>query len=570
MTTSPSISPPPRLSAESVASPLSWSPDEQRERLEAEDAEIEENTVVTPALMRIAAVAGLGGLLFGYDTGVVSGALLVIHADLGGSPLSTTQEGMLVSSALLGALVGSLLAGRSADRFGRKPVILVAAVLFTLGALEQAAAQVYKEVIFGRVLVGIGVGLASSVLPIFLAEVSPAKYRGRIVASLVVLITGGQVLSYIVDAVFYSVPSGWRWMFGSGAIPSILQLCLSFSIPESPRWLIQHGRIAPARATLKAVYPLSDSAAIQRRIERIEVEVQSEEREGFLGLGEGLSLGKAKEGLVARLWNDRANRRAIILACGLQFFQQATGFNLLMYFSGKVLQAAHFGRPAAFALVVAVSNFICTIIALRLIDHLGRRPLLLRTLVGMIVGMLLLSFSFFFIPPLDDGEEGDPTPQGPSAWAYLSLLGMTVFCSSYALGLGNVPWVIQSEVFTHELRATGTSLATATNWNANLIVAATFLHLAQALTVGGAFLVFAVITIAAWLFTYRYLPETKGLSLEATRALFEREAWYRDEEGQGGVGSGARYQSVASEEVERSASEGDGAEGERRADSPSP
>lgn len=180
-------------------------------------------------------------------------------------------------------------------------------------------------------LVGLGVGLASSVLPIFLAEVSPTKYRGRIVASLVVLITGGQVLSYVVDAVFYTVPSGWRWMFGSGAIPAILQLCLSFSLPESPRWLIQHGRIAPARATLKAVYPVSDSAAIQRRIDRIELEVQSEEREGFLGLGEGLGLGKAKEGLVARLWNDRANRRAVILACGLQFFQQGTGFNLLMY-----------------------------------------------------------------------------------------------------------------------------------------------------------------------------------------------------------------------------------------------
>lgn len=391
-----------------MASALSWSPDEQRERLEAEDADIEESTVVTPALVRIAVVAGLGGrsvhslaltssadtsyrrtlvvsaisphvkarpathkiAYSGYDTGVVSGALLVIHSDLGGSPLTTFQEEMLVSSALLGALGGSLLAGKSADRFGRKPVILMAAVLFTLGGelsspcgaracanalLEQLwSKQLHKctkrsssvsrrcftaaestgltlELPAGRVLVGLAVGLASSVLPIFLAEVSPAKYRGRIVASLVVLITGGQVLAYIVDAAFYTVPKGWRFMFGSGAIPSIIQLCLGFSLPESPRWLIQHGRIAPARATLKAVYPLSDSAAIQRRIDRIELEVQSEEREGLLGLGAGLSLGKAKEGLVAKLWRDRANRRAVILACGLQFFQQSTGFNLLMY-----------------------------------------------------------------------------------------------------------------------------------------------------------------------------------------------------------------------------------------------
>lgn len=189
----------------------------------------------------------------------------------------------------------------------------------------------YKEVIFGRVLVGIGVGFASSVLPIYLSECSPAKYRGRIVASLVVLITGGQVLAYIIDAIFFTVPKGWRFMFGLGAVPAILQLLLSFSIPESPRFLILHGRIAPARATLRAIYPHSSSDAIQRRIDRIQVEVQHDGVEGLLGLGRRVGLARVKEGLMAKLWKDRANRRALILACGLQWFQQATGFNSLMY-----------------------------------------------------------------------------------------------------------------------------------------------------------------------------------------------------------------------------------------------
>lgn len=151
------------------------------------------------------------------------------------------------------------------------------------------------------------------------------------VASLVVLITGGQVVSYLVDAAFYSVPSGWRYMFGSGAVPAIIQLLLSFSLPESPRWLILHDRIAPARATLKLVYPLSSSEAIQRRIERIQVEVQSDGGAGFLGLGDGVGLSKVKDGLAAKLWDDRPNRRAVVLACGLQFFQQSSSFNVLMY-----------------------------------------------------------------------------------------------------------------------------------------------------------------------------------------------------------------------------------------------
>lgn len=165
----------------------------------------------------------------------------------------------------------------------------------------------------------------------YLAEISPAKYRGRIVASLVVLITGGQVLAYIVDAAFFKVHAGWRWMFGSGALPAIAQLVLSFSLPESPRHLILHGRIAPARATLKLVYPLDSGDEIQRRIDQIQVEVQTEDTTGILGLGEVGGLQKAKETLLAKLWADRANRRATVLACGLQFFQQSTGFNCLMY-----------------------------------------------------------------------------------------------------------------------------------------------------------------------------------------------------------------------------------------------
>ncbi|KAM0786478.1 hypothetical protein ACM66B_001937 [Microbotryomycetes sp. NB124-2] len=531
------------------------SPDQAdaRHELRWTDQEVNEDddeSVVTPALVRIALVAGLGGLLFGFDTGVVSGALLVIGSDLSGEdsngrPLSATQESWLVSSALVGAFAGSLVAAKVADRFGRRPVILAAAVLFILGALEQAAAQVFKEVILGRILVGIGVGLSSSVLPIYLAESSPAKFRGRIVASLVVLITGGQVLAYIVDAIFFSVPHAWRYMFGAGAVPAVAQLLLAIgSLPESPRYHLARGWTAEARKTLKMIYPKLNGDAIQAKIDRILEETASDETQGLLGLGHVESLKDVKEGLLSKIWRDRANRRAVILTCGLQFFQQSTGFNGLMYFSARVLELAHFAQPAAFALVVAVSNFICTIIALRLIDHLGRRPLLLRTLAGMLVGMLVLSIAFFFIPA--PSEDGSVPSGGPSAAAFVALFGMVVFCSSYALGLGNVPWVLQSEVFSQELRATGTSLATATNWTANFIVAATYLHLTQLLSVGGTFLLFTVVIAAAIVFTHKLLPETKGLGLDETRSLFER-AVKQDHFGRS-VESNVPYVGIASED----------------------
>ncbi|CDR36107.1 hypothetical protein NBRC10512_004988 [Rhodotorula toruloides] len=531
------------LSPQQAAHSLSWSapPGETADEEDGlEDVDEESEGRLTPALIRIAGVAGLGGLLFGFDTGVVSGALVAIGTDLGGRALTLGEETGIVTSALYGALAGSLFASRAADFWGRKPVIVAAAVLFALGALEQAAAQVYKEVILGRVLIGIGVGLSSMTLPIYLAEISPAKFRGRIVASLVVLITGGQVLAYIVDAIFYPVTKGWRWMFGFGAVPAVVQLLLSFSLPESPRFQLRHDRVASARKTIRQLNPTLSHAAVQRRIESIQAEVQGakesdradEAREG----GVPLNLARWKkwlqevrndiqEGRLGRLWRDRVSRRTLLVAAGLQFFQQATGFNTLMYYSAKIIQLSGLGQPVAFAIVVALSNFLSTIVALRLIDRMGRRALLLRTLIGMIFGMSLLAFSFVFIHlKADDAvQEAAAGQSGPSPWAFVAILAMCIFCVSYALGIGNCAWVVQSEVFNQDQRAVGNGIATAVNWSANLLISSTFLHLASAITPAGTFALYSLISLAGWIFTWRYLPETKGLSLDEVRELFERE-----------------------------------------------
>ncbi|KWU44845.1 MFS general substrate transporter, partial [Rhodotorula sp. JG-1b] len=373
------------------------------------------------------------------------------------------------------------------------------------------------------------------VLPIYLAEIAPSEFRGRVVASMVVLITGGQVLAYVIGASFFHVTKGWRWMFGLGAVPAISQVLLSFSIPESPRYHLRKGRVVTAQKTIQRLNPSWSHEMVQKRIQLLRAEVQDHPGDRAAG-GPGrqrlLSGWREKvrnwrpssiqDGKLGLLWKDRANRRALLVACGLQFFQQATGFNTLMYYAAKIIDQTGLGQPAAFAVFIAVSNFISTIVALRLIDRVGRRTLLLRTLLGMIGGMALLSFAFLFIH-VSSSPRSAASETGASPWAFVAVFAMGMFCVSYALGLGNVAWVVQSEVFNQELRAFGNAAATAVNWSANLIVSSTFLHLSHAATPAGAFGIYAIVAGLAWLFTWEFLPETKGLTLEEVRAVFERE-----------------------------------------------
>ncbi|KPV74275.1 uncharacterized protein RHOBADRAFT_15713, partial [Rhodotorula graminis WP1] len=461
----------------------------------------------------------------GYDTGVCSGALLQIGDTLGGQPLTTSQETAIVVSALWGALAGSLVASKVADWAGRKPVVLGAAVLFAVGALEQAAAQTLKEVLFGRVMVGLAVGLASMVLPVYLGEISPPAFRGRIVGSLVVLITGGQVIAYCITAAFMHVDKAFRWSFGLGAVPAILQLVLSFSIPESPRWLVRQGRLVAARRNLSLLSPHATPASIQHRLDAIQADApdirgehaptasKADWRTRLRDVVRMYSWDELRQGRLGSLWRDRASRRALAVAVGLQWFQQSTGFNNLMYYSGKILAETHLSQPAAFAIFIAVSNFIATLVALRLIDRVGRRYLLLRTFVGMVLGMALLAFAFLFIPVGDVEGPGDAAKPGTSPWAFVALAAMVGFCVSYALGIGNVAWVVQAEVFNQDLRAIGNGLATAANWSGNLVVSSTFLHISKALTPAGAFALFSCVSVAAWLFVYFSLPGAPTTSL---------------------------------------------------------
>ena len=306
--------------------------------VEDEEATEEPPEQLTPFVRRVALIAALSGALFGYDSGVIASVLVAVHSDLNGRELTLGEEELIVSGLTLGALLGAILASWASDRFGRKWTILAASLLFTLGAIEQAAAQFVKELVLGRVIVGLGVGLASMVTPVYLAELTPSVWRGRVVSLLTVCITFGQVVAYIIGASLYSVESGWRFMLLSGAVPSIAQLELSFAMPDSPRWQVQKGLVQQAKATLSRIYPTTDAQGIDAKVASIERTLQTADKE-TLHLGASR---RSAQTLVDALWRDLPTRRALFVACSLQAIQQLTGFNALMF----VEQASGLGEGA--------------------------------------------------------------------------------------------------------------------------------------------------------------------------------------------------------------------------------
>lgn len=490
-------------------------------------------------LARLTGVACLGGLQFGWDTGMASGMLVAIHADLG-HELSEAEQGLIVSATTLGAILGSIVAGRMADWLGRKKVMIGSGTLFLLGALEQAASQVVRELVLGRLLVGLGVGMASMVVPTYLAEVAPTKVRGRIVGINSLLVTGGQVIAYLVDAAFYNLPHGWRWMVLAGGIPAIFQLVGMIYLDESPRWLVARGRIIRARRVLQRIYPNASLRMIDNEIDRIAHSMDgTTQREDVDPDAAPSQPGQTEQALqpstlnrltsapaqitssarhrttqvkskLNLLLHDPIHRRALVIACGLQFFQQATGFNSLMYFSSRLLLMAGFvANPNAAAVGIALANFAGTIIAMRYIDAWGRRKLMLYTTASMSATLALVAIGF---SQIDLGSSAEKA-SAASAWPYWTLTFMVLFTLSYALGLGIVPWLVQSEIFSGKVRGVGAGLATATNWSTNLLVSATFLQMVKLIRPQGCFGVFSGVAAVSCIFTYWQLPEMAGVSL---------------------------------------------------------
>ncbi|KAI4870635.1 general substrate transporter [Hypoxylon rubiginosum] len=433
--------------------------------------------------------AGISGLLFGYDTGVISATLVSIGTSLSGKDLNSLDKSAVTSCTALFALLASPISSIFADRFGRKPVILLSDLLFVFGALVQALSTSVLGMVLGRSIVGAAVGAASFVTPLYIAELAPPAYRGMLVTMNVLSITLGQVVAYIIGWIFaeHGDPStGWRWMVGLGALPAILQCILLLLMPETPRWLVKAGKSAEARQIIeKTIGSDADSHRflIDSVVKSIEIEIREEQGNALLATN-----GRKSRSSLLQGWHELLrvpkNRRALVIACLLQGLQQLCGFNSLMYFSATIFTMLGFSIPTLTSLTVAATNFTFTILALVSIDRIGRRRILLYSIPFMTIGLFLSAFGFSLIRlPSGGTNVGDHIPVTADATSISSrqaaiviLLSIMIYVASYALGLGNVPWM-QSELFPLNVRSLGSGLATATNWLANFIIGLTFLPL---------------------------------------------------------------------------------------------
>jgi MFS transporter, SP family, galactose:H+ symporter len=418
----------------------------------------------------------LGSFMFGYDTGVISGALLFIKADF---HLSSFEQSSVVSVLLLGAMAGAVSAGTVADRIGRRATLGLLGVIFTIGIAIAALANGYVMMLVGRVVLGLGVGGVSALVPTYLSEISPAQIRGRMLTLNQLLITIGLLAAYLVNAVFSS-SGDWRAMFWVGAIPSVALALASLRLPESPAWLVRQGRTDDAKAMIGSVAgPEGADQVIARyaREDEARREAQRGERPG------------------TRVLLAPHVRAALVVGFVLAAIQQFGGINTILYYAPTIMQETGLSASNSiyYSVAIGVINLGMTVVSLRLVDRLGRRPLLIGSLAGMLVSLVLLGLSF--VAELS---------------SVVTLLCMLIYIMSFAIGMGPVFWVLLGEIFPPRERAEGVSAGSTVNWLSNFVVSLAFLPLVTAIGQGETFWVFALVCAFAVWFVGRYVPETKG------------------------------------------------------------
>lgn len=565
-----------------------WRMEDQRAYARVED----ESTLIKTASKRdhelqpgppcfvytLAFFSALGGFLFGYDTGVVSGAMLLLKRE---KKLSSVWQELLVSITVGAAAVSALAGGFLNGRFGRRVCILLASFIFCAGGIILSVARNKEALLCGRLTVGLGLGIASMTVPVYIAEVSPPDLRGQLVTVNTLFITGGQFIASVVDGAFSYLPhDGWRFMLGLSVVPAALQFLGFLFLPESPRWLLQKGFTQNALLVLRQIRGDVD---VEEEFESIRCSIQEEQRDVAGG---------------PVLWRMLASppaRRALIVGCGLQMFQQLAGINTVMYYSATILQMSGVQDDQMaiwLAAGTAFTNFLFTLVGVWLVERVGRRRLTMASLLGTAVSLMVLAAGFLLSaqasPPVTfhpsnpsihnstcgnygfcescmlDPDCGfcyglnatavvqsscvpvDPANTETAAlgrcfngtqkassvfWAYnycptpyswVVLLGLILYLAFFAPGMGPMPWTVNSEIYPLWARSTGNACSAGVNWICNVLVSLTFLHVAQYLTYYGAFFLYAALALLGFVFVSGCLPETKGLRLEEIESLFSR------------------------------------------------
>ncbi|CAN1260061.1 Inositol transporter 4 [Linum perenne] len=522
-----------------------------------------------PYIMKLSFAAGIAGLLFGYDTGVISGALLYIKEDFEEVGKSTFLQELIVSTCVAGAIIGAAVGGYANDRFGRRKTILAADVLFFIGSIIMAIAPVPAVIILGRVLVGLGVGMASMTAPLYISEASPAKIRGAMVSMNGLLITGGQFLSYLINLAFTKAPGTWRWMLGVAGIPALVQFMLMWSLPESPRWLYRENYVNEAKQILEKLYPE----------EQLEAEIQSLKNSVENDKAIEESIGKDMMSKLKGAFSNTVVRRGLYAGVTVQVAQQFVGINTFAGFASKSV-------ALALSLITAGLNAVGSIISMMFVDRYGRKRLMIVSMIGIIVFLVLLSVVFMeassHAPKIslvesshfgsnstcsafassasssnrwscmtclkakcgfcsNKASEYQPGAcladtkqvknqclsegrvffeQGcPSKFGILAVVLLGLYIISYSPGMGTAPWIVNSEIYPLRYRGICGGIAAVANWVSNLIVSESYLTLTEHLGAGGTFLLFAGVSTVSLCFIFWFVPETKGLQFEEVERL---------------------------------------------------
>lgn len=456
--------------------------------------------------------SSISGFMFGYDTGYISSALVQVGTDLLNKVLSSGEKELITSATSLGALLGAILGGVLANIIGRKRVLFGSNIVFVVGTIVQLVAKTVWTMIVGRFVLGWGVGAASLIAPLMLSELAPSKYRGRLIVTNCMFITGGQLVAYFINWGLTRVSHGWRVSVGLCMVPAVLQLGLFFFLPDTPRFYVINGDYDTAKKVLMRT---------QRHVSEAAADAVIADMRASNSTVPGLPL--------MQIWNSikiihrlPANFRALILACGLQGIQQFTGFNSLMYFSATIFETIGFKNATAVSIIIAATNFVFTVVAICIIDIVGRRRILLWAIPGMCVALVVCAIAFHYLGvDFSSGSEVVVKTTGISGWGIVVIIGMVCFVASYAIGIGNSAWT-GVELFSDvNVRSVGGMYAAATNWSGSLVISSTFLTMLENITPSGTFAFFACLCFVAFVFVYFLLPEVAGLELEETTSLLE-------------------------------------------------
>jgi sugar porter (SP) family MFS transporter len=435
-------------------------------------------------IRRVSFIAGLGGILYGFDMGVIAAALIYVRDSF---HLSTVMQEVLVIAVLIGVMIGALVGGTIADRIGRRKTLIWGAVLFIAGSILAPLSPNVYVLFVARGLLGIAVGFTSVTAPVYVSELAPPQSRGMLIGLYQFALTLGIALADLVGY-WFAASQGWRWMFGFGLVPAVLFLFMVLTVPESPRWLFVQNRLSEAESVLKSY---TDEAGARLLLEDIRV-----------------SLMTKMERRWSALWSP-AVRGSLFIAVGFMVLIPATGINAILYYGPQIFSLAGISsnKSAIFAtLLVAITNVLATVIALVLVDRVGRKPLLYVGIGGMTAALLVLSFCFHQHAEL-----------GPSL-GKIATACLMFFITCYAFSIGPIAWILVSEVFPLRVRGRGVAAATLSFGTSNFLVSLTFLSLIKAAGTSLTLIIYGAFCILTLFFVVFVIPETKGRELESISA----------------------------------------------------